>query len=115
MLFSSNLRIYRKKANLTQIELANILHVAQSTVGNWESGIREPSFEIITKISEILHTTPSHLMGWDKAPTPDVKKDNSEIASLIIRLRTDKLFLEAVKKIDELDSKRMQSLLAFLS
>lgn len=83
------------------------------SVGNWESGIREPSFEIITKNSEILHTTPSHLMGWDKEPTPDMKKDNSEIASLVIRLRTDKLFWEAVKKIDELDSKRMQSLLAF--
>lgn len=92
------------------------MHVAQSTVGNWESGIREPSFEIIPKISEILHTTPSHLMGWKDEPTSIyTEKEIDEMPTLIVRLKTDELFLEAVKKIDELDSKRMQSLLAFLS
>lgn len=49
-MFSENLRRIRRERNVTQKELARALHVSQGTVGNWESGVREPSLETIYKI-----------------------------------------------------------------
>ena len=64
-MFRIRLKQLREERGYSQFAFAKKLGVAQSTVGNWESGIREPSFETIQKISEALNTTPSHLMGWD--------------------------------------------------
>ena len=113
-MFRIRLKQLREERGYSQFAFAKKLGVAQSTVGNWESGIREPSFETIQKISEALNTTPSHLVGWDNDLSSETKKDNSEIASLVIRLRTDRLFLEAVKKIDKLEPVKIKSLLALL-
>lgn len=42
----------RKKANLTQRELAEICNIANTTLSGYESSYREPTFEIIEKIAE---------------------------------------------------------------
>lgn len=106
----------RQALKMSVDELSEIVGKDRATIYRYESGdIENLSIGVLEPIAKALDTTPAYLMGWDKDLSSETKKDNSEIASLIIRLRTDRLFLEAVKKIDELDSKRMQSLLAFLS
>lgn len=41
-MFAEKLREYRKKHNLTILEMANFLGVANSTYGNWEFKMRTP-------------------------------------------------------------------------
>jgi len=43
----------RVNAGLSQIELAEILGVAKTTVSNWEKGITIPSFDQVRRISEV--------------------------------------------------------------
>jgi transcriptional regulator with XRE-family HTH domain len=45
---------YRKRAGLSQAELAAKLNVAQTTVSGWERGYREPDNKTLDKLSEIL-------------------------------------------------------------
>ena len=44
-LYAKNLGIYRRKANLTQKELANKLLLSESGIRKWENGQRLPEFK----------------------------------------------------------------------
>jgi len=82
----------RKKAGLTQVELALKLNVAQSTLSSWESGKLTPSMDSLGNIAKILQCDIFDLMqnGKKYAETrPFSDFDNEEI-------------LEYFKEIDEL-------------
>lgn len=64
MKFCERLKQLRKSHKLTQADLAKLLNVAQSTVGNWESGTREPDMEMITKISRALSVPVEQLFPY---------------------------------------------------
>lgn len=53
--FSKNLRYLRKSKNIDQQVMAEDLGVAQSTLSCWESGIRTPDLDMISKISNYLN------------------------------------------------------------
>lgn len=62
LMFEKNLAIARKNKGITQIELAEMLHVSNGTVGNWESGKRTPDIESVAKIASILDVTTDFLL-----------------------------------------------------
>jgi transcriptional regulator with XRE-family HTH domain len=45
---------YRQQNNMTQKELANLIHVEHSTISNWERGKRKIDIETANKLSKIL-------------------------------------------------------------
>ena len=63
MSFSENLKKLRKRANLSQSELANLLGVNQYNISFWEIGRSEPNIEQIIKLSEILNIPTDYLLG----------------------------------------------------
>ena len=52
---------YRKKAGLTQIELAERIGVNQSTISSWESNKFSPEFETIKKLAEVFEIDANEL------------------------------------------------------
>lgn len=61
-----NLLEIRKKRGHTTISLAALLGVCPSTITNWEKGIREPSIEMIQKITGVLNCTSDELLGIER-------------------------------------------------
>ena len=53
----------RKVRNLTQRQLADILHVSYQAVSKWESGISLPTVEMISDIAETLSVTVDSLLN----------------------------------------------------
>lgn len=51
----------RLKSNLTQVEFAKIVGVAQSTVAEWEAGRSAPLTSKLPQIAEVLHCTVNDL------------------------------------------------------
>ena len=49
---SKNLAALRKRANLTQEQMAEKLHVTRQAVSNWETGKCQPDIETLTALSE---------------------------------------------------------------
>ena len=45
---------YREKYNITQTTLANKLGVSKSVVSAYEKGIRNPSYDILNKLSDVF-------------------------------------------------------------
>ena len=62
-MYGSAIKKLRLKNKITQVELANVLNVKQSTIAMWETDKREPDLETIKKISSIFNVTPNDMLG----------------------------------------------------
>ena len=58
---------FRKRAKITQVELANKLGVTQSAISQWESGATQPEVGKLLKMSEIFGCTVDELLKEDRA------------------------------------------------
>lgn len=61
--FPQRLKELRFKKGLTQTELGEKVGVKQSTFTNWENGKREPNFEIVIKLADLLEVSVDWLFG----------------------------------------------------
>ena len=61
---------YRTKLGMNQKELAERLHLAKSTMSQYESDARNPSDEIKRELCELFDITMDELMGMQKKPKP---------------------------------------------
>ena len=53
----------RRKAKISQEDLAQILRVEVSTIKMWESGARQPSASRVEQIAKVLKCKSAYLMG----------------------------------------------------
>ena len=61
--FTNRLVQLRKKRGLTQQQIADLVHVNRVTYTNWEKGKREPSFENLVKLADLLEVSLDSLFG----------------------------------------------------
>lgn len=61
-MFGDELKAIRKEKHITQKVLAEMCHVKQGTIANWEAGTRRPDPETIAKIADILGVTTDMLL-----------------------------------------------------
>ncbi|GAB6169663.1 helix-turn-helix transcriptional regulator [Clostridium carnis] len=57
------LKYLREEANLSQIEVSNLLNMGRSTIANHENDRREPSIEMLLKYSNLYKCTVDFLVG----------------------------------------------------
>lgn len=68
--FGSVLREYRKKAKLSQQDLATMMHSTRNTVTNWESNKSKPDLDITTELCVVLGIPIAELLGLPQAGVP---------------------------------------------
>ena len=78
MNLAEKLKIFRKRADLTQQELADAIGVSIMTVRRWEWGDRTPRLEEIEKIAEALGTTTDYLLNGEKSEPGATPKNPGE-------------------------------------
>lgn len=62
-----NLRYLRKQSGKTQSEVASLIHKGQTTIGNWENGISEPSLGELLIVSNYFAVPIDVLLKTDLA------------------------------------------------
>lgn len=77
-MFSIRLKELRQSRNLSQKELAEVLKVSTGTVGNWEVGLREPDFEMLTKIADMFNVSCDFLLSRTTADSEE--KNNVRVS-----------------------------------
>ncbi len=60
---------YRRKAGLTQEQLAEKCSVTAQAVSKWENGITSPDISLIAPLAELFGISCDELMGANKAET----------------------------------------------
>jgi len=100
-----NISTLRKKANMTQMELADRLGISFQAVSNWERGNTMPDISKLGELSEMLGCTIDELLGNERAakvvqsfekgdiPEDLTKEDFEEVVPLLRPQQADRAFL----------------------
>ena len=62
-MFPERLKQLRKEKGLTQVTLAETLGVSKGTIAMWETGKRMPSFDMLTRLSELFDKRVDYIIG----------------------------------------------------
>lgn len=65
MLLNKNIHLLRESFGLSQVELAQKLHVSKQCVSNWENDNVQPSIEMLEKIADFFLVSTDYLLGRD--------------------------------------------------
>ena len=79
----------RKKANLTQMQLAEKLSITDKAISKWERGIAMPDTSIMLKLCDILGISVNELLCGEKI---DMENNNQ---------KNEQLFLDMAKELEK--------------
>ena len=88
--FGDNLKAIRTQLNMNQKDLGDQLGVGQTTIANYEKGVRFPTGDLLKKIGEVLNVSIDQLMGHQIVNTAfesealDVKTFNEKFKKCLI-------------------------------
>ena len=98
--FSENLKKLRIKHNLRQSDIAKMLNISQGAYAKYESSQREPSFDILLKISSIFNVSIDSLLNNSLT----IKVDNLYKSKINYEINND--ILEPINLIEKLKKKK---------
>lgn len=75
----TNLRKIRKQERLTMKALAELSGVTESMIGMIETGKRNPSYEVLLRLSEALGCTVDELVREEKEKSPSEEDELDEL------------------------------------
>lgn len=73
------IKTMRLSRGMTQIDLANALHCAQSTIAMYETGSRMPDMETVDYLADIFNVPPYAILYSEKEVMPIETKEDEEL------------------------------------
>ena len=104
-MFSNRIKELRKEKGLTQVQLAEQLNVSKGTVAMWETGQRNPSFEMLDALCTFFDKRMDYIMGTSNDNSP-VNPTESDIGLFQQYLALDDFGKEAVFSVINNEFKR---------
>lgn len=65
MLFGENFKNIRKRAGLSQVQVAKKLGIRQSNVSDWENDVSRPEYEKLIELAKIYDVSLYEILGLD--------------------------------------------------
>ena len=91
-MIGNRIKHLRKEKNISQSELARILHITRSSVNAWEMGISVPSTQYIIELANIFSISTDYLLGIDTTASISTQglteEDKQLVYSLVEHLKT---------------------------
>lgn len=108
--FAKNLNKYISKSGKDRSDIAREVGLPYSTLTDWVNGKKYPRINNIKKLADYFNISKSELIE----DFEEIKKDNDRLATIIVKLRTNKELVNVVDKLSSLDKKRLEQLSRFL-
>jgi transcriptional regulator with XRE-family HTH domain len=112
-IFAQNLLFYMAERNKSRKDVAEAIGVSYYTFTDWVKGKKYPRMDKVEKLADYFGIKKSDLI--ERKVTEEIKKDNDELASVIVKMRIDSEFLSLVKTLAELDKEQIASAKQFLN
>ena len=101
-MFSQKLKFLRKKKNLTQSDMANMLGITRQGYGKYESSDSQPDLVTLEKLANFFDVSTDYLLGRSNSPSPSqINRDEEEFQSFINDPSLEKWYKELPKSKEE--------------
>ena len=100
--FGKRLRNLRLKKGYKQSQLGDILNISASAVGMYERGQRQPSVDLILKLSKVFSVSADYLLGTAESPASVeeiLKQIEDYLTAAISRARKNSISAEELKEL----------------
>jgi transcriptional regulator with XRE-family HTH domain len=84
--FGDRIKSLRLGMNLTQVQVAERLHISKAMVSSYETGIRLPSYNLLIKLACFYGVTTDYLLGFDRIKSVDVTGLSDYHVDLIVKM-----------------------------
>ena len=113
---AERLRFALDKANMKPAELSRATDISKCAIHHYLVGNYEPKSSAINKMAMALNVSEAWLWGYD-APMerPAAQKKNDQLVKLVVRMRSDSEFADAVAKLDNLSPAQFSAILGMLN
>ena len=113
---ANRLKMAMNKAGKKQIDIVRATGIDKGSVSHYLKGTYEPKQDVVFALAKVLDVSEMWLWGYDCPIERPIEQKNNEILSdLIVRLRTDKEFFEAVRIMYSLDETKFASIKQMLT
>ena len=116
MKLKDNLRFLRRKAGLTQAELAKKLHIKQYNISDYEIGRIEPNINTLINFAEVFNVSIDFLVGR-KSKTDDKTDIENNVDNYINQMQIDKHLIainDSIKDLDDDKKKKVSDSVKFI-
>ncbi len=110
MVLGENIKKLRKRANLSQLELAKLMNVKQYNISYWEINRSEPSAAQLVKLSEIFKVPVDYILGNNIIKSINENEFKTVVQNFELDIEDD-LLKEIIKIFNELDIHTKKELL----
>lgn len=101
---------------LRATDLVEKTGIPKTTISYYMSGTTVPRADKLYKLAQALNISEAWLLGYDveMARTDDQKK-NDQLAQLVVKMRNNAKFFDAVSLLADLDDSQLQTVIPLLS
>ena len=112
-IFAYNLRRYMEINNKSRRDVSEAIGVSYYTFTDWVTGKKYPRMDKVEKLANYFGIQKSDLI--EEKMTEEKEKDNDVLANIIVRMRTDNEFFNAVEALYALDSAKIKGVTEMLN
>jgi methanogenic corrinoid protein MtbC1 len=110
-IISVNIKNLRKRDKFTQKQLSELLGVAQTTIANYENGIRVPDAEMLQKLAEVFKVSLDYLLGRGDKDFDTLEEAESTIDAEALFEDKEEIFMIYLNYLLEGNSKAARALI----
>lgn len=98
------------------VDLVEKTGIPKVTISYYMNGKTEPRADKLSLIAKVLDVSEAWLLGYDvQMHRTEEQKKNDQLAQLIVRMRTDADFCDAVMALDRLSGQRYETVKQLLA
>lgn len=113
---ANRLREAMNKAGKKQVDLVRETGVDAGSISHYLKGRYEPKQDVIFALAKSLDVSEMWLWGYDCPMERTIEqKNNDAMADIIVRMRSDEKFFEAVSIMYKLDEKKLSGVVQMLT
>ena len=111
-IMAKNIKRYMDMKGVTNQQLCDALNFKYTTFMDWIKGVTYPRIGKVEAMANYFGCEKSDLI--EEKMTPEIKKDNDTLSSIIVRMTMDKEFLAVVKSLYALDPEQIKGIQGML-
>lgn len=113
---ANRLKIAMTNAGKKQIDIVREIGIDKGSMSHYLKGKYEPKQDVVFELARALNVSEMWLWGYDcPMERPIEQKNNDVMADIIVRMRTDKDFFDAINIMYTLDNEKFSSIKQMLT